>query len=57
MTKRFSWEVDKTSLILRIEDGDRKTEWKIRKSIDSTKLAYTLNEMLNEVIGNEPMTQ
>jgi hypothetical protein len=52
MTKKFSWEVDKTSLVFRIEDGDRKTEWKIRKNVSQNKLAHTLNEMLNEVIDN-----
>jgi hypothetical protein len=56
VAKKFSWEVDKTSLILRIEDGDRKTEWKIRKNVDEVKLSYTLNEMLNEVLGNQPVT-
>lgn len=32
MTKKFSWEVEKTSLILRVTDGAKETTWKLRKN-------------------------
>jgi hypothetical protein len=49
VTKRFSWEVDKASLILRIADGDRKTEWVLRKSTPADKLKGFLGEMILEL--------
>lgn len=33
VTKKFSWEVDKTSLVLRVTDGSKETTWKMRKNI------------------------
>ena len=49
MTKKLTWEVDKTSLVLRISDGDRKTEWIVRKSTTTEKLRGFLGEMLLEL--------
>lgn len=49
MTKKLTWEVNKTSLVLRITDGDRKTEWVLRKSTSLDKLRGFLGEMLLEL--------
>lgn len=49
VTKKFSWEVDKTSLILRVTDGDRKTEWIVRKGTSTDKLRGFLGEMMLEL--------
>lgn len=56
MTKKFTWEVEKTSLILRVTDGAKETTWKIRKNTSETQLARVFNEMLNEVLGNPTPT-
>lgn len=32
MTKKLTWEVDKTSLVLKVTDGAKETTWKIRKT-------------------------
>lgn len=53
MTKKFSWEVDKTSLVLRVEDGDRKTEWKIRKSTNHETLYQIFGELQVAVDDHE----
>lgn len=55
MTKRFSWEVDKTSLILRVEDGDKKTEWKIRKNSSHSSLREMFEEIEVALMGATPV--
>jgi hypothetical protein len=32
MTKKLTWEVDKTSLVLKVTDGAKETTWKLRKA-------------------------
>lgn len=49
MTKKLTWEVEKTSLVLRITDGDRETKWVVRKSTTTEKLRGFLGEMLLEL--------
>lgn len=49
MTKKLTWEVDKTSLVLRITDGDRETKWVVRKNTTTEKLRGFLSEMLLEL--------
>lgn len=45
MTKKLTWEVDKTSLVLKIADGPKETTWKIRKTTKPEVLRQTLEEM------------
>lgn len=33
MTKKLTWEVDKTSLVLKVTDGAKETTWKLRKNM------------------------
>lgn len=49
MTKKLTWEVEKTSLVLKITDGDRETKWVVRKSTTTEKLRGFLGEMLLEL--------
>jgi hypothetical protein len=32
LTKKLTWEVDKTSLVLKVTDGAKETTWKLRKT-------------------------
>lgn len=32
MIKKLTWEVDKTSLVLKVSDGPKETTWKLRKT-------------------------
>lgn len=45
MTKKLTWEVDKTSLVLKVTDGAKETTWKIRKTTKPEVLRQTLEEM------------
>ena len=45
MTKKLTWEVDKTSLVLKVTDGPKETTWKIRKTTKPEVLRQTLEEM------------
>lgn len=54
MTKKLTWEVEKTSLVIRIADGDRKTEWTVRKTSPANKLRGMLGEMMLELSDEEP---
>lgn len=45
MTKKLTWEVEKTSLVLRVTDGAKETTWKIRKTMKAEDLRQVLEEM------------
>lgn len=45
MSKKLTWEVEKTSLVLRIADGDRETTWKLTKNTTHARLARIFSEM------------
>ena len=45
MTKKLTWEVEKTSLVLKITDGPKETTWKIRKTTKPEDLRQVLEEM------------
>ena len=45
MAKKLTWEVDKTSLVLKVTDGAKETTWKIRKTTKPEALRQTLEEM------------
>jgi hypothetical protein len=43
--KKFSWEVDKTSLILRVTDGAKETTWKLRKNIGLEEVSQVTEDI------------
>ena len=45
MTKKLTWEVEKTSLVLKVTDGAKETTWKIRKTMKAEDLRQVLEEM------------
>lgn len=45
MTKKLTWEVEKTSLVLKVTDGAKETTWKIRKTAKAEDLRTILEEM------------
>jgi len=45
VTKKLTWEVDKTSLVLKVTDGAKETTWKLRKNMKIENLRMTLEEM------------
>jgi len=45
VAKKFSWEVDKTSLILRVTDGSKVTTWTVRKNTGNETLRTILEEL------------
>jgi hypothetical protein len=45
VTKKLTWEVDKTSLVLKVTDGAKETTWKLRKNMKTESLRMTLEEM------------
>lgn len=45
MSKKLTWEVEKTSLVLKITDGPKETTWKIRKTAKAEDLRTILEEM------------
>lgn len=49
MTKKLTWEVEKTSLVLRVTDGAKETTWKIRKNQGSGVWIKIFSEILNSL--------
>lgn len=45
MTKKLTWEVDKTSLVLKVTDGAKETTWKLRKTTKLEDIRTMLEEM------------
>lgn len=45
MTKKLTWEVEKTSLVLKVTDGAKETTWKLRKSTDNETIRTILEEL------------
>lgn len=45
VTKKFSWEVIKTSLTLRVTDGPKEITWIIRKNTDNEALRQIFEEV------------
>ena len=41
----MSWEVDKTSLVLKVTGGPKETTWRIRKSINIADLSQILEDV------------
>ncbi|HET7640130.1 MAG TPA: hypothetical protein VFK47_15495 [Ktedonobacteraceae bacterium] len=55
MTKKFSWEVDKTSLILRVTDGAKETTWTLRKNTPGGVLLRIFEELQMAMWSTEPV--
>lgn len=55
MSKRFTWEVEKTSLILRVTDGAKETTWKIRKNMKLEDVSQTLEDMWVALQGGKTL--
>lgn len=45
MSKKLTWEVEKTSLVLRVADGAKETTWKIRKTAKADDLRQIFEEI------------
>jgi hypothetical protein len=45
VTKKLTWEVDKTSLVLKVTDGAKETTWKIRKTTRLEDIRVMLEEI------------
>ena len=45
MSKKLTWEVEKTSLVLRVTDGAKETTWKIRKTAKADDLRQIFEEI------------
>lgn len=53
-SKKLTWEVDKTSLVLKVTDGAKETTWKLRKSQGADVWTEIFSEMLDSLGGLEP---
>lgn len=57
MTKKLTWEVDKTSLVLKVTDGAKETTWKLRKNMTQADHIVTFGQILESLLENStPMT-
>lgn len=55
MSRKFTWEVDKTSLILRVTDGSKETTWKIRKNTPVADISQVLEDAWLSLQDNKTM--
>lgn len=53
MTKKLTWEVDKTSLVLKVTDGAKETTWRIRKTSKAEDLRGMFEEIESALMGTE----
>lgn len=53
MTKKLTWEVEKTSLVLKVTDGAKETTWKIRKTSKVEDLRGMFEEIESALMGTE----
>lgn len=49
MTKKLTWEVEKTSLVLKVSDSGKTTTWTLRPKIQGNALAEILQQIASEV--------
>ena len=54
MTKKLTWEVEKTSLVLKVTDGAKETTWKLRKNQGSGIWTKIFSEVLNPLWETGP---
>jgi hypothetical protein len=45
VAKKMTWEVDKTSLVLKVTGGPKETTWRIRKGINIVDLSQILEDV------------
>lgn len=45
MTKKLTWEVDKTSLVLKVTDGAKETTWKLRKNMSLGDVSQAVEDI------------
>lgn len=55
--KKFSWEVDKASLILRVTDGAKETTWKLRKNMRIEDVSQTLEDAWLALQGSKTVAE
>lgn len=51
MTKKLTWEVDKTSLVLKVTDGAKVTTWRLRKTAKAEEHRVTFEEIEQALMG------
>jgi hypothetical protein len=57
MTKKLTWEVDKTSLVLKVTAGAKETTWKLRKNMGPQDYIVVFGQILESLLDNSaPMT-
>lgn len=49
MTKKLTWEVEKTSLVLKVSDSGKTTTWTLRPKTQGNALAEILQQIASEV--------
>jgi hypothetical protein len=55
VTKKLTWEVDKTSLVLKVTDGAKESTWKLRKNMDAMTHLKILGDVLDSLwVHEEP---
>lgn len=54
MNKKLTWEVEKTSLVLKVTDGAKETTWKIRKTAKAEDLRGIFEEIEMALMGVTP---
>lgn len=45
MTKKLTWEVEKTSLVLKVTDGAKETTWKLRKTTSLVDVSQAIEDI------------
>lgn len=45
MTKKLTWEVEKTSLVLKVTDGAKETTWKLRKNMRLSDVSQAVEDI------------
>jgi hypothetical protein len=55
VTKKLTWEVDKTSLVLKVTDGAKETTWKLRKNMGWADYVVALTQITEALSPQSPM--
>jgi hypothetical protein len=51
VTKKLTWEVDKTSLVLKVTDGAKETTWKLRKNMNAEDHILVFGQVLESLLA------
>lgn len=57
MTKKLTWEVDKTSLVLKVTDGAKETTWRLRKTTTLADTSQMLEDIWLALQGNKTIAE